>query len=343
MVALLVVPVLSALLPQWRVLPEWAGIPREPVVVAASPPAIARPADGVVELPGSAEPVGVGERLATAYQPIGELPGARATLVTPEGIPVAAAWRWLRGKGPAVVWVIGFAVLILRLMAARWMLWNAERQGTGIEAAHDPLVTALEDVCLQLGIRCPVALLIHPEKTIPVVWGILRCRLLLPAAARDWSGEQLRSVLLHELAHIKRRDLMAQLLTQMACALHWFNPLVWFAAWRLGVERERACDDLVLARGVRPSAYAGHLLDVVTGLAPARWSQSWGLARARKSSLEGRLRAVLSGGRNRRGVTRILAAAAVVLAAGVAIPLAMLHAAQPDQPKTETTIMKDEP
>ena len=47
MVALLVVPVLSALLPQWRVLPEWAGIPQEPVVVAANPPAIARPADGV--------------------------------------------------------------------------------------------------------------------------------------------------------------------------------------------------------------------------------------------------------------------------------------------------------
>src|SRR5215831_11593452 len=57
LVALLVVPVLSALLPQWRVLPEWAGIPQEPVVVAANPPAIARPADGVVELPGSAEAV----------------------------------------------------------------------------------------------------------------------------------------------------------------------------------------------------------------------------------------------------------------------------------------------
>src|SRR5262249_18919877 len=237
----------------------------------------------------------------------------------------------------------GFSVLILRLLAARWMLWNTERHALWIQASHDPLVTALEAVCLQLGIVRPVTLLIHPDKTIPVVWGILRSRLLLPAAARDWSGEQLRSVLLHELAHVKRRDLMAQLLTQIACALHWFNPLVWFAAWRLSVERERACDDLVLARGVRPSAYAGHLLDVVTGLAPARWSQSCGLVMARTSSLEGRLMAVLSGGRNRRGVTRILAAAAVVLAAGVAIPLAMLHATQRDQPKTETTTMKDEP
>ena len=111
-------------------------------------------------------------------------------------------------------------------------------------------------MCLQPIV--PVTLMIHPDKTIPVVWGILHYRLLLPAAARQWSGEQLRSVLLHELAHIKRRDTIVQLLTQIACALHWFNPLVWVASWRLDVERERACDDLVLASGVRPSAYAGH-------------------------------------------------------------------------------------
>ncbi|MCH5377876.1 MAG: M56 family metallopeptidase, partial [Planctomycetes bacterium] len=130
---------------------------------------------------------------------------------------------------------------------------------------------------------------------LPVVWGIIRFRLLLPAAARQWSGEQLRSVLLHELAHIKRRDTVVQLLAQVACALHWFNPLVWFAAWRLHVERERACDDFVLANGVRASAYAEHLLSVATRLCPTRWTSACGLAVARKSSLEGRLNAVLIG------------------------------------------------
>ena len=85
---------------------------------------------------------------------------------------------------------------------------------------------AMAAICSRLGIRRPVTLLIHPDKTIPVVWGILRCRLMLPAAARQWSDEQLQSVLLHELAHIKRRDTLVQLLAQVACALHWFNPLV---------------------------------------------------------------------------------------------------------------------
>ena len=349
-VAMLVVPVLSAMLPQWRVLPEWAGISPEPAVVDTSPPAIARPADGAVELPQNAEPVEVERPSATAYQPAAELPDSRPALVTPEVIPESAVWSWNWINALPLVWAIGFCVLILRLMAARWMLWNSERQGTVIwssrqpaRATHDPIVTALEAACLQLGIRRPVTLLIHPDKTIPVVWGILRCRLLLPAAARHWSGEQLRSVLLHELAHIKRRDTMAQLLTQIACALHWFNPLVWFAAWRLGVERERACDDLVLASGVRPSAYAGHLLEVVTGLSPARWTQSCGLAMARKSSLEGRLVAVLSENLNRRGVSVALAAIALAIAVGIAVPIAMLRAAeeQPgEQPKPATTDMK---
>ena len=246
-------------------------IPPEAAVVDASPPSIARPADGAVELPQNAEPVEIERPSATAYQPAAELPDSRPALATPEVVPEPAVWSWNWIDALPLVWAIGFSVLILRLLAARWMLWNSERQATVIwssrqpaKATHDPIVTALEAVCLQLGIRRPVTLLIHPDKTIPVVWGILRCRLLLPAAARQWSGEQLRSVLLHELAHIKRRDTMAQLLAQIACALHWFNPLVWFAAWRLGVERERACDDLVLASGVRPSAYAGHLLDVVT-------------------------------------------------------------------------------
>ena len=186
---------------------------------------------------------------------------------------------------------------------------------------------ALAAICSQLGIGRPVTLLIHPDKTIPVVWGILRCRLMLPAAARQWSDEQLRSVLLHELAHIKRRDTVVQLLAQVACALHWFNPLVWFAAWRLDAERERACDDLVLASGVRPSAYAGYLLDVVTGLSPTRWTQTCGLAMARKSSLEGRLGAVLGKDLNRRGVSVALAGLALAIAVGIAVPIAMLRAA----------------
>jgi beta-lactamase regulating signal transducer with metallopeptidase domain len=342
MVAMLFVPVLSAILPQWRLLPNWAGISPESILAETRSPSIARPLDGAVESPRDAGPVDVERSVATADQPAAVAPDSRPAVVPSEIIPASSAWsrNWIDAL--PVVWAIGFSVLILRLMAARWMLRNSERQGTVVwssrqptKSTHDPIVEALEAASSQLGICRPVTILIHPHKSIPFVWGILRSCLVLPAAARHWSGEQLRSVLLHELAHVKRRDTSAQLVAQIACAMHWLNPLVWFAAWRFGVERERACDDLVLASGVRPSAYAGHLLEVVTGLSPRRWTQSCGLAMARKSSLEGRLVAVLSENRNRRGVSVALAAIALAIGVGIAVPISMLRAAddKPGSPK----------
>jgi len=330
--AMLVVPVLSATLPQWRVLPVWARSLPQPEALEINNRSVARPADVALELPQNAEPVEIEPPFAAANHPAIELPVSQPPLVAQEIIPESVAWNWLNGL--SLVWAIGFCWLLLRLMAARLMLWSHECHGTVIwsprhpvNATDDRIVTAVESACLQLGIRRAVTLLMHPDKSIPVVWGIFRCRLMLPVVAREWTGEKLRSVLLHEFAHIKRRDTMAQLLAQLACALHWFNPLAWFAAWRLGVECERACDDLVLASGVRPSSYAGHLLEAVTGLSPVRWTQSCGLAMARKSSLEGRLVAVLKEGLNRRGVSLSLCVIALVIAVGIAVPIAMLRAA----------------
>lgn len=360
LIALLAAPLLSAVLPQWRVLPEWTAIPPATVAVATNVPPVVTPVGGRVELPPIDRPVR--EPIVTAHLPGATMPASQPALVPAIATPASPNRDWSWHDALPLVWVIGFSLLFLRLAVARWLLWKTERQATvvgtsrqGGDAAGDPLVSALQVACTQLQIHGPVSLLIHPRKTIPVVWGIRRSRLMLPAAAQDWGAEQLRSVLLHELAHVKRRDTLAQLLSQIACALHWFNPLAWFAAWRLGVERERACDDLVLAGGVRPSAYAGHLLEVVTACSPARWTQSCGLAMARKSSLEGRLVAVLSDKLNRRGVSLALTAIALAVAVGIAVPIAMLRAADEkaaekpaekaaeksaEQPRPATTTMK---
>jgi beta-lactamase regulating signal transducer with metallopeptidase domain len=349
-VAMLALPLLSALLPEWRVLPQWAGVAPELAVAEASPRPIvgpAHPVDTVGPLPRNADGVRPEPPRVAEQPPVAELPDARPAPVMPESAPDTPArnWTWI-GVLP-FVWTMGSVLLILRLVAARWLLRSAQRRATVIGssggpagATADSLLAALETTIAQLRLRRPVTLLVHPQKTIPVVWGILRCYLMLPAAARQWGSEQLRSVLLHELAHVQRRDTAAQLLSQVACALHWFNPLVWFAAWRLGVEGERACDDLVLASGVRPSAYASHLLEIVADFSPARWMQSCGLAMARKSSLEGRLLAVISVNLNRRAVSLALAAIAVAVAVGVAVPIAMLRAGEekPGDEANATTI-----
>ena len=76
--------------------------------------------------------------------------------------------------------------------------------------------------------------------------------MLLPESANEWTMERRRSVLLHEMAHVKRRDCLVQFLGQLTCAAHWCNPAVWFAARELRRESERACDDLVLHAGTPP-------------------------------------------------------------------------------------------
>src|SRR4029079_4975737 len=152
--------------------------------------------------------------------------------------------------------------------------------------------------------------------TMPMAWGIFRASVVVPADADGWPSPRVRVVLLHELAHVKRRDCLTHLVAQIACAVYWFNPLVWMASGRLRSERERACDDLVLAAGTRGSDYADELLDIARVMNAGRFPAvlaGASLAMARRSQLEGRLLAILDPSVARRGLTRarIVAAAAV--------------------------------
>ena len=96
----------------------------------------------------------------------------------------------------------------------------------------------------------------------PVITGLLKPVLLLPHSAETWHDETLRMVMLHELGHVQRRDLWASLVGQVACALHWFNPLVWLLRKRLTHECEYACDAHVISSGAQPRNYINALCDV---------------------------------------------------------------------------------
>jgi HEAT repeat protein len=131
------------------------------------------------------------------------------------------------------------------------------------------------------------------DRSSPLAAGFARPTILLPRLAAEWDAERRRAVLLHELAHVRRRDCRVQLLAQAVCALYWFNPLVWIAVGQLRLERERACDDEVLQHGAVPSSYAAHLLEIARALRPSV-RPSAALAMARHSEIEGRLLAVLA-------------------------------------------------
>jgi hypothetical protein len=127
---------------------------------------------------------------------------------------------------------------------------------------------------------------------MPFACGFLKPTIVLPADCETWSPDRRRAVLLHELAHVKRHDLVGHTLGRFACALYWFHPLVWTAAKQLRNESERACDDLALSCGARASDYAEHLLDIVTSVRRDS-TPAVALAMARRKEFEGRMLAIL--------------------------------------------------
>ena len=74
---------------------------------------------------------------------------------------------------------------------------------------------------------------------MPFTYGLLRPVIVLPASADEWTTDRRRSVLLHELAHVRRRDLLTNAIVQLACAVYWFHPLVRLAGRHVRIEAER--------------------------------------------------------------------------------------------------------
>jgi beta-lactamase regulating signal transducer with metallopeptidase domain len=193
--------------------------------------------------------------------------------------PHAFASFWTAGALMTAVWFgVGW---ILSLRAAR-------------RAPDAPVAWQMEvnDLAARLRIGREVRLAMLATDSSPVTIGLFTSCVLLPPSALSWDADQRRSVLLHELSHVRRHDMRIQTMTQAACVMYWFNPMIWLAARALRRERERACDEEVLRHGARPSTYAAFLLDVAR-LINRRRIPSAALAMARSSELERRLLALL--------------------------------------------------
>jgi beta-lactamase regulating signal transducer with metallopeptidase domain len=221
--------------------------------------------------------------------------------IAPDVAPALALAPSAAAPGPS---------LASRVWRARWLIWalgvlavlgrlllGIARVGAIVHEAApvtDPEWTSLVvRVSRRLGIYRRIRLRMGPAGAVPVTCGIIAPLIILPADALGWDDERRALVLTHELAHVRRFDVLTHLLGQCAVALFWFHPLAWIASARMRLERERACDDLVLAAGVRPSRYAGDLLDLVQTLERASAPAVAALAMARPTEIEGRLLAIL--------------------------------------------------
>ena len=230
------------------------------------------------------------------------------------------------------IWLIGTSLLLVHLGIS---IYNVRKMIAAYETVSDPLLDRLRR---EFGIKRAIRLVQGTTGTVPFITGIFRPTIVLPPQAKDWSAAEKRAVLTHELAHVARGDLFGQLITQIVCALYWFHPLVWFAAYRIWVERESACDDTVVLRGEKPSMYADLLLELANGLRKQRIGLlGCTVAIARKNRIGQRIKAILNPnlyrtplGRFGAAVFLCVAVAAIVLTATIS-PFAQTQEIQEPQ------------
>lgn len=216
------------------------------------------------------------------------------------------------------VWMVGLAMVLATLAAGFGVNWLLVRKSRRLTQAR--FLRWIAELSARIGLTRKVAAFESPQPVVPMTWGLVRPMVLMPVDWRDWPEERQRCVLLHELAHVKRLDVLFQTIGRLAAALYWFNPLVWFAVRQLRIERELACDDCVLASGERASDYARELLRIAKLYRPRPLAV--GVAMAHSARLDQRVLRILDQACSRlpmsRRAARCTFLTAAVLVLGVA-------------------------
>lgn len=241
------------------------------------------------------------------------------------GLPFAP---WLAGA-----WLAGTLVLLARTGRAHLRAMILVQRSAPVSS---PGLRA-EAARLAMGRRVP-HLRESRDVRAPVTYGFFRPSIVLPTWWAELDPALVRAILSHELAHVRRGDCATQLLAELACALYWFNPLVWIGARRMEEDREHACDDFVLHQGTPPLAYAELLVHAVRGSIPEAPRGAF-VSMTDRAGLEGRIRRILATrphprfGAAQRAICRVLAmvgVAVVTLLAGARFEAHAQHALPPE-------------
>ena len=159
--------------------------------------------------------------------------------------------------------------------------------------------------------------------SMPFTYGWPRPTLVLPSQYPQWPQERRRAVVVHELAHVERRDWFVQCLAQFVSAVFWFNPLMHILTRTMAFDAEIACDDAVLRSGVPAAEYTRQLVDIVRELSTVRKPAPVAVAMASSTShLKSRVASALDEGAPRTALKRRTAVLLAILPAViVALPL----------------------
>jgi beta-lactamase regulating signal transducer with metallopeptidase domain len=185
-----------------------------------------------------------------------------------------------------IVWLCGVA-----MMLAVW-LWRMCAPRGPFLAPLEPENETLDKLARRLGVRGHVVLRSTKARIEPSVTGIFRHAITVPEGlSRELETREFEAVLLHELAHAKRRDNLSAGFVHLLTCLFWFHPMLWWIERRLIAEQERACDESALRYGPAPEEYASGILKVCRFHLARAAAGACGIA---GSSLKNRLEAIMS-------------------------------------------------
>jgi beta-lactamase regulating signal transducer with metallopeptidase domain len=185
----------------------------------------------------------------------------------------------------ATLWLIGLAWMLARIAWATLMLSLSVRRMKRVDDAK--ILSLLQRCRHELNVLRELQVLAAPTIAAPALMGFFKPRLLLPPAVIEcFDADELRHILLHELAHLKRHDVAINWLASILQAVHWFNPVIWLALARLRSDRELAADELVLSLTAADApprdAYGNTLVKLLQTLSTPTTSQ-----RGRSMTLSG--------------------------------------------------------
>lgn len=186
-----------------------------------------------------------------------------ATIATqPAANPLDTGWSIAHWAPLAAgLYVAGVVVMLLRLLVS---IHGGRRLRTAAEPLTDArILRQSQSLAKRLGLRFTPAIAFCSRVSVPVAAGILRPMILLPGSlATGLTPDQFEAILLHEMAHIRRHDLIFNLLQRFVESLLFFHPGVWYVSRRVSVERENCCDDVVVSSGWKQTDYAAALISM---------------------------------------------------------------------------------
>ncbi len=241
-------------------------------------------------------------------------------------------------------WFIGTSLIIIWLIGGKIYCYVIYKKSQFVEDQN--ILKTIHDFTKKFGLKKHVLVMYSHLTKVPVVTGLLYPKLLLPHSVKKWPEEKKEAILFHELAHIKRNDTFFQFLAQITCALYWFTPLSWILERKLMIERERACDNVVLQHNIKPSSLAAYLMETSEELGSEK-NTKWTLAgMAEGTDFKDRILSILDPNAKRMSLTPARALISGFLSVLIILPLVTFspwhtQAASPIPTDSKPTVLEE--